>query len=111
MELEDCSSEYAVLNQLDSLPAGLDGTYDRILSKIEKRADRTDIKTFMQWLSFATRPMTLVEVAETVVVDFDAENEPHYAPSRRYRDERDVLKKCAGLITESDGMIYYKSIL
>lgn len=89
------------MKQLDSLPEGLYETYDRILLKID---DRTDTKIFLQWLSFSTRPMTLAEIAEAVVVDFNTENQPRYMPSRRYWDKRDVLEKCSGLITESEGI-------
>jgi hypothetical protein len=48
--------------------------------------------------------MTLEEIAETVAIDFDSESGPVYDSERRYGDERDVLEKCAGLITESAGM-------
>ena len=53
---------------------------------------------------FSTRPMTLKEIAETVVVDFEAASCPMYDSKRRYRNERDVLEKCSGLLTESEGM-------
>jgi hypothetical protein len=92
------------MKQLNSLPSGLYETYDRILSKVNK-ADRGDTKMFLRWLCFSTRPMTLSQIAEAVVVDFDAETGPHYKPSRRYWDNRDVLEKCSGLVIESEGMI------
>jgi hypothetical protein len=47
--------------------------------------------------------MTLEEIAETVAIDFGLESGPVYDSERRYRDERDVLDKCTGLITESEG--------
>lgn len=49
--------------------------------------------------------MTLAEIAEAIVVDLDTENGPQYIRSRRYWDKRDVLEKCSGLISESEGMV------
>lgn len=106
MELKKCSTRRSVMSQLDDLPKGLYDTYDRILSKIDNQANRTDAKTLLRWLCFSVRPMKLVEIAETVAVDFDMENGPQYSPAHRYWDEQDVMEKCAGLITESsEGMI------
>jgi hypothetical protein len=101
-ELKKCSNRDSVMKQLNSLPSGLYETYDRILSKVNE-ADRGDIKTFLQWLCFSARPMTLSQIAEAVVVDFDTKNGPHYNPSRQYWDKRDVLEKCSGLVIESPG--------
>ncbi|KAF8160167.1 ankyrin repeat-containing domain protein [Pholiota molesta] len=102
MELKKCSNHRSVLNQLENLPKGLYETYDRILSKIDNEADRTDTKTFLRWLCFSVRPMELAELTETITVDFDTENGPQYRPAHRYWNQRDVLEKCAGLITESE---------
>jgi hypothetical protein len=88
------------MKQLNSLPSGLYETYDRILWNVNE-ADHDDIKIFLRWLCFSTRPMTLSQIAEAVVVDFDTENGPRYKPSRQYWDKRDVLEKCSGLVIES----------
>ena len=64
-----------------------------------------DTKTFLQWLSFSAHPMSLEEISETVVVDFESEDGPEYRPERQYFNKRDVLKKCSSFITESEGMI------
>ena len=103
IELKKCSNQHSVMKQLESLPVGLYETYDRILAKIDKQ-DHADTKTFLQWLSFSTRPMTLEEIAETVVVDFELEDGPQYTSGCRYWDKRDVLEKCSGLITEFESM-------
>ncbi|KAF8196089.1 ectomycorrhiza-induced ankyrin-domain/NACHT-domain-containing protein [Pholiota molesta] len=105
MELKKCSNYRSVLNQLENLPKGLYETYDRILSKVDNEADRTDTRTFLQWLCFSVRPMSLAELAETIAMDFDMEDGPQYIPAHRYWDQRDVLEKCAGLITESEGQV------
>ena len=102
--LKRCPSKHAIKEQLRTLPKDLNETYDRILLKISQQ-DVADVKTFLRWLAFAARPMTLREIAETVTVDFNSESGPRYDSERRYRDERDVLEKCAGLITESKGIV------
>ena len=91
--------------QLAALPRGLYETYDRILQRIDEDY-RSDVKIFLCWIAFSTRPMTLKELAETVAVDFDSEDYPVFLPARRYQDPRDVLDKCSGLILESDGTAY-----
>ena len=64
-----------------------------------------DTKKFLQWLSFSAHPMSLEEISEAVVINFESEDGPKYAPERRYFNKRDVLKNCSGFITESEGMI------
>jgi hypothetical protein len=104
MELKKCSNRRSVMKQLDILPIGLYETYDQILSKIDNQADRTETKTFLRWLCFSIRPMTLAEIAETVIVDLDADDGPRCTPELRYWNVQDVLIKCSGFITESKGM-------
>jgi hypothetical protein len=108
MELKKCSNRRSVMGRLNNLPQGLFETYDRILSKINNPTDGTDTKTFLRWLCFSARPLKLVEIAETVVVDFNTENGPEYSSAHQYWDPQDVLEKCAGLIAESDeGIILF----
>jgi hypothetical protein len=103
-ELKKQPSPEAVKKQLHNLPKGLDETYDQILMKIDK-AYHNETKTFLQWLSFAARPMSLEEIAETVTVDFESEDGPQYKSGLKYWNKEDVLKRCSGLVTESEGMI------
>ena len=93
------------MKQLQILPKGLYETYDQILLKINNLADHMDTKRFLQWLSFSARPMTLEEISEVVVVNFESQDGPEYTPERRYFNKRDVLKNFSGFITESEGMI------
>lgn len=103
-ELEQCPTEARLNNQIRNLPKGLTETYEQMLSKIDNKDDRTDVKTFLRWLIFSIRPMTLAELADTVAVDF-SKTEPQYSALRRYQDPRKVLEKCSGLITELEGTI------
>ena len=90
--------------QLVDLPQGLDKTYDRILLGIDEK-DHGYAKTFLQWLSFAVRPLTLEELATTAAVDLSAENEPEYKSENELQDIRDVLKICSSFIVKSEGKI------
>ena len=94
------------MKQLQTLPKGLYETYDQILLKINKLDDHMDTKTILQWLSFSARPMSLEEISEAVVVNFESKDGPEYTPERRYFNKRDVLKNCSGFITESEGIIF-----
>ena len=53
---------------LERLPPDLDSTYDDILLRVEP-ADREYLKRALQFVVFSVRPMTLVEVAEAVIIE------------------------------------------
>ena len=105
-ELEGCSSEYHIMQQLENLPEGLDEIYNRILKKIDKKY-HADTKTFLQWLAFSKRPMTIAEIAETITVDFSSEDKPVFNLAKRYFDSRDVLVRCSSLVSESEGKYHW----
>ena len=72
--------------------------------EIEEK-DHGYAKTFLQWLCFAVRPLTLEELAATVSVDLSAENGPEYKSDNELQDVKDVFKICSGFIMKSDGMV------
>ena len=100
-ELEECSSQYEIETQLAKLPEGLDEIYERILKNIKKK-HRADTRMFLQWLAFCKRPMKIEEIAETITVEFSDER-PVFNQDKRYADPRDVLRRCSGFVTESEG--------
>ena len=100
-ELEKCSSRYEINKRLTELPKGLDEIYSRILKNIDKN-HRADTRTFLQWLAFCKRPMTIEEIAETITVDF-SENCPVFHQDKRYADPQDVLVRCSSFVSESEG--------
>ena len=53
---------------LEKLPPDLDSTYDEILLRVEF-ADREYLKRALQFVVFSVRPMTLIEVAEAVIIE------------------------------------------
>ena len=101
-ELEKCSSRYEIEKQLEELPKGLDEIYNRILKNIDKK-HRADARTFLQWLAFCKRPMTIEEIAETIIADFSLEKCPIFNQDKRYADPRDVLVRCSSFVSESEG--------
>ena len=103
IELAKCSSPDEIIKQLATLPKGLDEIYERILTKIDEK-HRADAGTFLLWLAFSKRPMTIVEIAETITVDFASEDSPVFNLLKRYTDPRHVLVRCSSLVTESGGM-------
>ena len=102
-ELAKCSSRDEIAKQLVELPKGLDGIYGRVLSTIDEK-HRADARTFLLWLAFSKRPMRIVEIAETITVDFTSLDGPVFNSSKRYIDPWHVLVRCSSLVTESDGM-------
>ena len=108
--MEKCSNRLALRKQLNALPKDLDETYDCILTRLDERY-RWDVRTFLCWFAFSTRPMTLEEIAETVAIDFDSGDVPEYHGEGRYEDPKDVLEICSGLIIETDGKTQSNSTL
>ena len=104
-ELKECRTRTDLKVQLANLPQGLDKTYDRILLGIKKK-DHSYAKTFLQWLCFAVRPLTLSELAATATVDLSAEKISEYKSDNELQDIRDVLKICSSFVMESEGMIW-----
>ena len=103
-ELKECQTRSDLKKQLADLPQGLDKTYDRILLGIKKKHCGY-VKLFLQWLSFAARPLTLSELAATAAVDLSAENGPEYKSDNELQDINDVLKMCSSFVMESQGII------
>ena len=103
MELKKCRTQKAIGEQLKNLPEGLDETYDQILLGIDKR-DCGYTKTFLLWLCFAIRPLTLKELSATVTVDLTAKNGPQFESENEIQDISDVLKMCSSFVIESECM-------
>lgn len=100
--LSGCRSLNKLRRALNSLPITLDETYERILCNIDP-IFKVEALHVLQWLVYAMRPLTLVEVAELVA--FDVEHEPRFDPTNRFADIEEVLDLCSSLTlcTMSDG--------
>ena len=104
-ELKQCKTKNDLQNHLSTLPGGLWATYDQILLSI-KEQDQSYVKLFLQWLSFAVRPLRLTELAASTTVDLSAENGPEYKSDNELQDINDILKVCSGFVVESKGIIH-----
>ena len=102
--LKDCWTITDLKKQLNDLPLGLNETYDQILLGIKEK-DHGYVKLFLQWLSFAVRPLSLRELAATAAVDLSAENGPEYKSDNELQDIEVVLRICSSFVMESEGII------
>ncbi|KAG6916635.1 hypothetical protein DXG01_006055 [Tephrocybe rancida] len=89
-ELENCLSEYEMMEQMKNLPKGLDNIYKRMLKAIDGKY-KADTMTFLEWLSFSKRPLKVTEIAEAITVDFNLEDGPVFNAKKRYSNPRDML--------------------
>jgi hypothetical protein len=101
-ELEKCSSQYKIHKQLAELSRHQDEIYKQILNNICEK-HRAETRTFLQWLAFCRRPMTVKEIAETITVDSSDEKCPVFNQDKRYANPRDVLVRCSSFVFESNG--------
>ena len=83
----------------------MEKTYDQILLGVKKK-DHSYVRLFLQWLSFAVRPLRLTELAATAAVDLSAENGSEYKSDNELKDIKDVLKMCSSFVMESEGILY-----
>ena len=103
-DLKKCQTKAEIKRQLAHLPHGLDDIYNRILLGI-KEEDQGYAKRFLQWLSFAVRPLTLKELATTAAVDLSNENGPEFKADNQLEDSNDILKICSSFVMKSEGMV------
>ncbi|KAF7979136.1 hypothetical protein HWV62_43369 [Athelia sp. TMB] len=100
--VKKCKSKTDLQNQLNSLPKGLDQTYAQIFQRSE---NPEKLQTLLQWLAFSKRPMTVAQLAEVLVVDFQPADGPLYNRDRRYKQPAAIWSDCYGLVTEFDGTV------
>lgn len=80
---------------LRELPSDLNDTYARILARIPKEGQGFT-REAMLWLSFAIRPLKLIELCETLAFDTSDTTVDQFA---RLLDTQDLLRWSQGLIT------------
>lgn len=95
--IKKCCTVPQLRKVLDKLPADLDLTYDRILINLSPFHREMALCVF-QLLVVSTRPMTIYEVAEAVVVDCEEEE---FDPEYRLPDPYDIIEICSSLVTLS----------
>ena len=93
--LRGCRNPEDVEKALKTLPKDLDITYDRILDNIVDENDRERAKCVLQLMAVACRPLTIEEVNEALIVDFEGEIINH---KRKMWDPSVILEICSSLI-------------
>ncbi|KAG6913684.1 hypothetical protein DXG01_005184, partial [Tephrocybe rancida] len=96
-ELENCLSEYEIMEQMKNLPKGLDDIYKQMLKAIDRKYC-ADTMIFLEWLSFSKEPLKVIEIAEAITVDFSLEGGPFFNPRKRYSNPRNMLVRCSSTI-------------
>ncbi|OAX80282.1 hypothetical protein ACJ72_05386 [Emergomyces africanus] len=94
-ELSRLRTDGAIKSALRALPRDLDETYERILSRISE-SDTPLARQALLWLSHASRPLTLSELAEGAVLQ---PNMSTLDPEDKLRDPEDILEVCGSLVS------------
>lgn len=83
-------------NALSDLPDGLDGTYSRILARVDARNQEKAI-AMLQLLVWAKRELTLDELVDALAIRRDGER-LHYDPANKMPVPNEIVKILPGLI-------------
>ena len=100
--LQKIRTPQALTHALQALPAGLDETYDRILSPIDEE-DHEYVLRMLHWLLGSERPLYFRELAEAIALNPDKDHLDH---AERLMVPEEIFELCGSLIrTEEDQTI------
>ena len=86
----------AIRKALNTLPVTLDEFYDYTLKNIDEQYQQQE-STALQWLAYSARPLSLSELAETIIIH--PREEACVDPDERLMDENQILEFLpAGLV-------------
>ncbi len=95
--LQSCPrTESHLEERLQSLPADLDETYERMLLEVQRRGLAFDLWRVLLQLCYAHRPMMIAEVIDGLAVDVG--DQAGLNLNRQLQDEDDVLQICSGFV-------------
>jgi hypothetical protein len=94
-ELSNCTTMNSLRHTLESLPATLDETYDRILNKVNKR-NRPLVQRILQCVCFFVRPISVEEVKH--ICRIGSHRKPPFDSEDALFDQKDVIDLCSGLL-------------
>ncbi|KAK0950028.1 hypothetical protein LTR91_025979 [Friedmanniomyces endolithicus] len=92
--LQACLDLPSLREALQSLPAGLNETYTRILRGIPEMHKARAIR-ILQFLTFAENPLRLEEMVDAIAVNL--EQTPVFEPENRLLDPREITGYCSSL--------------
>lgn len=81
---------------LYALPTTLDETYERMLTRIKGRHMRAEALVLLRWIAFAKCPLTLKELVDTVINDWEGDGGVDFGDRGGVDDTLNIL---SGLIT------------
>jgi ankyrin repeat protein len=94
--LRKCLTAGAIRRILDTLPATLDETYDRLLIEILDEHRHIAVSA-LTWLTVSERPLTLAELAEACVID--GSKNPAFDPAERLLTSNIILNILSSLVS------------
>ncbi|KAF8526557.1 ankyrin repeat-containing domain protein, partial [Hysterangium stoloniferum] len=104
-ELSACLSDEELEKQLDTIPAGLFGSYRKIILKIPKKHAENALK-FLQWLAFSLQPLKAKELAQITGINMDyviGGSKPPFNSRAIYNNPTNILGICTGLVLQAEG--------
>ncbi|CUS10699.1 unnamed protein product [Tuber aestivum] len=96
--LRECITPKAVRAALKELPKNLDSVYLRILDSIHE-TQREYIQRAMHWLAFSAKPLTLGQLAEAVVIEYDV---------NKYGEDPETLFEIQSLMSICPSLISFE---
>lgn len=99
--LVDQDSVAQVRLALDSLPPSLDKHYRDTLLKVPLK-DRVRVRRLLRWLTVQTRPLTIRELSEAVVLRLDADSTVLDGEERLMKGKIELYLKAAGSLVQYD---------
>jgi ankyrin repeat protein len=103
--LKQCLTPRMLKHTLLSMPATLDGTYQRMFKAIIPEY-MVFARSMLCWLAYANRPLRVAEVIDAMAFlqpdDDDNSSEVQFDTESRLRDLKDIAAICPGLVTVVD---------
>ncbi|CUS12935.1 unnamed protein product, partial [Tuber aestivum] len=99
--LETCLAPDDVRAALKKLPKDLDSVYTRILESIDEMQS-IYIQRAMNWLAFSAVPLTLGQLAEAAVIEYDVDKYGENPETRTLFDTGCIMSICPSLISFED---------
>ena len=92
-------SDADIRRTLANLPHGLNGTYQRIIDKINQSPSLDHVGKALQWVAFAQRPLSIIELQEAAGLDIA---DTHW-DADKVVDANRLLQSCRGLLVQGKG--------
>jgi hypothetical protein len=97
--ISKCLNNDGVKKKLDSLPKGLEGTYDQMFKAIDDSDQRTIVSRLLQFLAFCGRPLNIAEIIDFLAADLRDHDKPFYNHDLKLKSPEQLLKICSAFIT------------